>query len=135
MLSNRKAKRLPPGPAFFQNLSLNKKYAPKISTPQKSKLRNRREHRDRDSKSANREAHMKKKSTNLEEQDLLPVEVLSNRVVFVPKHIKRSHLVSFTELTSCNSMPPQAALFTTFGFETDFFESLLDYAKVYYLDL
>lgn len=53
-----------------------------------------------------------------------------NNLIQYPKKCPLNYLVTFRDFTSDRFGPAESALFTTFGFETEFFSKLVDYAKV-----
>lgn len=55
-----------------------------------------------------------------------------NHLVQYPKNPPVNYLVTFRDFTSDSHGPAEAALFTTFGYEQEFFTKLLKYAKVIY---
>jgi hypothetical protein len=56
-----------------------------------------------------------------------------NNLIQYPKKCPLNYLVTFRDFTSDRFGPAESALFTSFGFETEFFTKLVEFAKVTHL--
>ena len=112
-------------PIIFQNLckpqSINNNFRPlkKLKRVLKTK-----------SKTSSKLAFKEFNKTRLNIEKIPKFNLYINHLVVFPKKVNKDFLVSFADLTSSRQIPPKSTLFTTFGFEQDFFQALLKFSKV-----
>ena len=76
--------------------------------------------------------HLKMSKASVSEEFGKSFHMYMNRLIEYPRSESAKHLISLADLTSSRSSEPLSLLVTTFGFEKEFINYLLEFTKVHF---